>query len=94
MMMLNWLVILNQSKYQKNINLLLLLAFEKAVIQSKSFLIALALVNGQISVEEASTASRLEVIAQIKRWGEVEDAHDVDAEDMKRILGAVAVSVI
>lgn len=49
-----------------------LAAFEKAVLRSKSFMIALALVERGISVEFASKAARLEVLHQIDRWGEVE----------------------
>jgi ATP synthase mitochondrial F1 complex assembly factor 2 len=48
-------------------------ATERAIYASKSLLIALALVRGKISVEEAALASRVEVASQIQKWGEVED---------------------
>lgn len=48
-------------------------AIERATYTSKSFLIALALVKGRISAEDAALASHVEVNSQIKRWGEVED---------------------
>ncbi|KAL2913034.1 ATP synthase mitochondrial F1 complex assembly factor 2 [Polyrhizophydium stewartii] len=67
-----------------------LAAFEKAVLRSKSFIIALALMEREINVDFAATAGRLEVIHQIERWGEVEDSHDTDREDLKRQLGSVA----
>lgn len=51
-----------------------LAAFEKAVHTSKSFIIALALVEGRLSVEDAAQASHVEVQSQIDRWGEVEDS--------------------
>jgi ATP synthase F1 complex assembly factor 2 len=54
-----------------------LAAFEKAVMQTKSFIIALALIKGRVGVQEAATAARVEVLHQIERWGEVDDAHDV-----------------
>lgn len=71
-----------------------LAAFEKAVMQTKSFIIALALVKGRIGVEEAALAARVEVLHQIERWGEVDDAHDVDEEDIKRQLGSVACALM
>ena len=65
-----------------------MIGFERAVISSKSFVIALALIQRRITVEEAARAARLETIAQIDRWGMVEDSHDVDQEDMLRQLGS------
>ncbi|KAJ3208957.1 ATP synthase complex assembly protein atp12 [Clydaea vesicula] len=73
---------------------LTLAAFEKAVTQSKSFLIGLALLKKHLTVEEASHLSRLEVLSQIERWGEVEDAHDIDREDMQKHLGCAACVMI
>lgn len=48
-------------------------AMERAVYASKSLIVALALVRGRISVEEAALASQVEVASQIQKWGEVED---------------------
>ncbi|KDQ12353.1 hypothetical protein BOTBODRAFT_81258, partial [Botryobasidium botryosum FD-172 SS1] len=67
-----------------------LAAMERAVYTTKSFIIALALIQGRISVEEASEASHVEVNSQIRKWGEVEDSHDVDHRDVRRLLGSVA----
>ncbi|KAF7295054.1 Nt-Gln-amidase domain-containing protein [Mycena indigotica] len=63
---------------------------ERATYTTKSVLIALALVKGHLSVEQASLASQVEVASQIARWGEVEDTHDVDFHDVRRQLGSVA----
>jgi ATP synthase F1 complex assembly factor 2 len=71
-----------------------LAAFEKAVLRSKSFMIALALIEREITVEFATMAARLEVHHQIQRWGEVEDSHDVDREDLQRQLGSSVASII
>lgn len=49
-------------------------AFERAVLASKSYLIALGLVEGFLSVDEAAKAAHVEVQSQIDRWGEVEDS--------------------
>ena len=51
-----------------------LAAFERAVLTSKSFCIALGLVEGHLSVEEAAQCAHVEVQSQIDRWGEVEDS--------------------
>ncbi|EUC67274.1 ATP synthase F1 complex assembly factor-like protein, putative [Rhizoctonia solani AG-3 Rhs1AP] len=65
-------------------------AFERTVLTTKSFIIALALVKGRIGVEQASQAAQVEVVSQTQRWGEVEDTHDVDYYDTRRQLGSVA----
>ncbi|ORY72221.1 hypothetical protein BCR35DRAFT_315182 [Leucosporidium creatinivorum] len=60
-----------------------LAAFERAVLASKSYIIALALVEGYFSVDDAAKAAHVEVQSQIDRWGEVEDTHDVDHQDVR-----------
>ena len=65
-----------------------LAALERIVLRTKSIFIALALMEDRISVSDAVIAARLEVIQQINRWGEVEDAHDVDREELTRQLAA------
>jgi ATP synthase F1 complex assembly factor 2 len=71
-----------------------LAAFEKACLRSKSFMTGLALAERAITAEEATMASRLEVHHQIQRWGECEDAHDLEREDARRQLGSCAASLI
>jgi len=41
---------------------------------TKSFIIALGLTEGHLSVEEAASCAQVEVQSQINRWGEVEDS--------------------
>jgi len=65
-----------------------LAAMERSTYTTKSFLIALALVNGRIDAEQAAQAASVEVNSQIERWGEVEDSHDVDYQDVRRQLGS------
>ncbi|TCD65620.1 ATP synthase complex assembly protein atp12 [Steccherinum ochraceum] len=65
-------------------------AMERAVYASKSFLIGLALVMRHITVEQASQAAHVEVNSQIERWGEVEDTHDVDFQNIRQQLGSAA----
>ncbi|KAJ3340056.1 ATP synthase complex assembly protein atp12 [Gonapodya sp. JEL0774] len=71
-----------------------LAAFERATLHTKSFVTGLALVKRAITAEEAAAAARVEVQFQIDMWGEVEDAHDVDAAEMKRHLGAAVATLI
>jgi len=68
-----------------------LAGFERAVMASKSYIIALALAEGQITADEAAQASHVEVQSQIDRWGEVEDTHDVDHQDIRVRLGSAAI---
>lgn len=49
-------------------------AFERAVYATKSFVIALALCKGRLTADNAADASHVEVRAQIELWGEVEDS--------------------
>ncbi|GAA5843915.1 hypothetical protein JCM3766R1_006102 [Sporobolomyces carnicolor] len=67
-----------------------LAAFERAVLASKSYLIALGLVEGYFTVDQAAQAAHVEVQSQIDRWGEVEDTHDVDHQDVRVRLGSAA----
>lgn len=47
----------------------------------------------EFGVEEAARAASLEVEWQTGMWGEVEDTHDVDREDIRRQLGSVILLV-
>lgn len=86
-----------------------LAGLERGILASKSLLVAVRLVvewsenfrhvqqgQGQkkkFGLEEAAEASSLEVKWQTDMWGEVEDTHDVDKEDVKRQLGSVVILV-
>jgi len=63
---------------------------ERAVYYSKSFIIALAMAKHRLSAEQAAQAALVEVQSQIRRWGEVEDTHDVDHRDIRRQLASAA----
>ena len=51
--------------------------------------------NGEMrfGVEEAAEACSVEVRWQTGRWGEVEDSHDVEKEDLRRQFGSVILVV-
>jgi ATP synthase F1 complex assembly factor 2 len=80
-----------------------LAALERAVLASKSLLVATRLLiewseefrdlqrtnsETRFGIEEAAEAATLEVKWQTGMWGEVEDSHDVDNEDIRRQLGS------
>jgi len=71
-----------------------LAAFERTVMTTKSFIIGIALVEGRLSVDQAAHCAHVEVQSQIDRWGEVEDSHDVDHQDVRSRLGSVATVLI
>lgn len=48
---------------------------------------------GRFGIEEAAEASSLEVRWQTGQWGEVEDTHDVEKEDLRRQLGSAIILV-
>lgn len=84
-----------------------LAGLERGILASKSLLIAVRLLvewsenfrhlqrhdNKKFGLEDAAEASSLEVKWQTDMWGEVEDTHDVDKEDLKRQLGSVVILV-
>lgn len=47
----------------------------------------------RFGIEAAAEACSLEVRWQTGRWGEVEDSHDVEKEDLRRQFGSVIVVV-
>ena len=83
-----------------------LAALERGFLAAKSLLIAVRLVvewsqhfrdlqerEERFGVEQAAEAASVEVRWQTGMWGEVEDSHDVEKEDMKRQLGTVVLIV-
>ncbi|KAI8607748.1 hypothetical protein BC830DRAFT_1157898 [Chytriomyces sp. MP71] len=71
-----------------------LAAFERAVLSSKSFLIATAVLKRAVGVDFAVKAARVEVDFQVQKWGEVLDAHDVDYHALRRDLGSVVAALL
>ena len=47
----------------------------------------------RFDIELAAEAASIEVLHQTEQWGEVEDTHDVEKEDMRRQLGSVILLV-
>ncbi|KAJ9605669.1 ATP synthase mitochondrial F1 complex assembly factor 2 [Cladophialophora chaetospira] len=85
-----------------------LAALERAVLATKSLLLGARLLTEwseefrdmqrdgsgpRFGIEEAAEASNLEVRWQTDMWGEVEDTHDVNNEDIRRQLGSAILLV-
>ncbi|KIX08180.1 uncharacterized protein Z518_02836 [Rhinocladiella mackenziei CBS 650.93] len=84
-----------------------LAGLERAVLAGKSLLVGTRLLiewseefrdlqrsgEKRFGIEEAAEASSLEVRWQTGMWGEVEDTHDVDNEDIRRQLGSAILLV-
>jgi ATP synthase F1 complex assembly factor 2 len=78
-------------------------ALERNILATKSLCVAIRLLvewsqdwkhiptapgRGTFGIEEAVEAATLEVSHQTAQWGEVEDTHDVDKEDLRRQIGS------
>ncbi|KAI9705686.1 MAG: hypothetical protein M1820_005096 [Bogoriella megaspora] len=86
-----------------------LAGIERGVLASKSLLVAARLLaewsselshvheagprQARFGIEEAAEAATAEVRWQTGMWGEVDDTHDVDREDLRRQLGSVILLV-
>lgn len=85
-----------------------LAALERATLAAKSLLIGTRLVTEwsenyrdvqreggvkRFGIEEATIASTIEVRWQTSMWGEVDDTHDVEKEDLRRQLGSAVLLV-
>ena len=86
-----------------------LAGLERGVLATKSLLVAARLLAQwspkfariraniaeptKFGIDEAAEASSVEVRWQTGRWGEVEDTHDVEREDLRRQLGSVILLV-
>jgi ATP synthase F1 complex assembly factor 2 len=85
-----------------------LAGLERAVLASKSLLVSVRLIHewgeafaqspkaagaGRFGIHEAAEASSLEVRWQTVQWGEVEDTHDVEKDDLRRQLGSAIILV-
>lgn len=86
-----------------------LVGLERAALAGKSLCVAARLVcewseslnlagatenkADRFGIEQAAEACSLEVRWQMRRWGEVEDSHDVDKEDLRRQFGSAVLVV-
>lgn len=67
-----------------------LTGYQFTVEAMKSFIIAIALCDGFINVEDAVYLSRLEQEFQMQKWGRVDWYHDIDMYDMRSKVAAAS----
>lgn len=79
---------MNISKHLLSYNDASMHGFLYAVDTLKSVILTLACVDKRISVEKAVTLSRLEEEYQLKFWGRVEWAHDLNQQDTQARLAS------
>lgn len=65
-----------------------LAGLERATSSAKSLIAGMNIVTNKLPVDKIAHLVNLEVYHQTQLWGEVEDTHDVDHADLRRILGA------
>ncbi|KAL2315182.1 Protein atp12, mitochondrial [Schizosaccharomyces pombe] len=78
----NWLSSLNSWQ---------LAAFERSVSCCKSFIVSFMILKGYLNSEKAAALTNLELQYQTNRWGSLEDAHEIDNEDLKYKLASSAI---
>ncbi|XP_063171016.1 ATP synthase mitochondrial F1 complex assembly factor 2 [Candoia aspera] len=66
---------------------------EYMITQLKSLILSMSLVDKHLTVEQAVLLSRLEEEYQIRRWGNVEWAHDYDMYDLRARTAAATLFV-
>lgn len=82
------------TEFLNSLNVWQFVAFEKVVLSSKSFICGVYTIKllsedaefEKLPLEKIIRAFHLETIYQTDRWGEVEDTHDVENEDIRRNL--------
>lgn len=70
-----------------------LAAAEQLAACCKSVLLGLATMHGQLSIDGALKAARVEEDLQIEEWGLVEGGHDIDIADLRVRVAAPSIFV-
>lgn len=70
-----------------------LTAVEQLAAAVKSTLLAISVIGGRVGIEQALRLARLEELEQIKEWGLVEGAHDIDEADTAVRVAAPSVFI-
>ncbi|CCC71965.1 hypothetical protein NCAS_0I02970 [Naumovozyma castellii] len=89
--------------YLNSLSLWDLAVFEKTVLVTKSFVCGILLLQNkasktvplkqlQVDAERIAHLATLEITHQTRRWGEVEDTHDVNKVDIRRNIGVAAIA--
>ncbi|XP_063337578.1 ATP synthase mitochondrial F1 complex assembly factor 2 [Pelmatolapia mariae] len=80
-------------QHLKSYNFWSLTGLEYVITQLKSIVLSLGMIDRHLSVEQAVLLSRLEEEYQIRRWGNVEWAHDYDMYELRARTAAGALFV-
>lgn len=75
-------------KWMESLDHWQLAALERATTAAKSLIGAMNIITHQMTAEQVAKLVNLEVDFQTRQWGEVEDTHDVDHADLRRLLGS------
>lgn len=74
-----------------------LVALEKVTLSAKSLICGLLVLKAKssgdevLNLEEIAKCATLEIVFQTEKWGEVEDTHDVDYQDIRRNIASAAI---
>lgn len=79
------------TQHLKSFNDWALVGYQQVVECLKSVILAAALIDREIQVEQAIKLSRLEQEYQISKWGNIEWAHDVELLDLQARVAAATV---
>lgn len=80
-------------QHLKSYNFWSLTGLEYVITQLKSVVLSLGMIDRHLSVEQAVLLSRLEEEYQIRRWGNIEWAHDYDMYELRARTAAGALFV-
>uniref|UniRef100_H2ZQP5 ATP synthase mitochondrial F1 complex assembly factor 2 n=1 Tax=Ciona savignyi TaxID=51511 RepID=H2ZQP5_CIOSA len=81
------------SRYLLSYNYWSVIGFERMVSTLKSLILPLALIDREISVEEAVSLSRLEQEYQISKWGNIAWHHDFELVETRMKTAAAALFI-
>ncbi|KAH3680640.1 hypothetical protein WICMUC_000197 [Wickerhamomyces mucosus] len=84
-------------EFLNSLNYFELVALEKVTLTSKSLICGILLIQNKslkisdLNLEEIAKLATLEIIYQTEKWGEVEDTHDVDYQDIRRHINSCGI---
>lgn len=74
-----------------------LVALEKVTLSAKSLICGILVLKAKsqgeeiLNLEDIANCATLEIVFQTEKWGEVEDTHDVDYQDIRRNIASAAI---
>ncbi|ODV90831.1 hypothetical protein CANCADRAFT_44467 [Tortispora caseinolytica NRRL Y-17796] len=80
-------------KYLDSLDYWQFAAFERTVLSARSFIAGALLVEGKMESRDIAALVSLENEFQTKRWGHIEEHHDVEWANLRRQLASAAVLI-